>query len=55
MSKIRQRYDDEFRKNAVKLSYVSTKPIKEICAELGIRHSKKYHWQKYYTEIGDKT
>jgi len=27
MSKIRQRYDDEFRKNAVKLSYATTKPI----------------------------
>jgi len=36
MSKIRQRYDDEFRKNAVKLSYVTTKPIKEFCADLGI-------------------
>jgi hypothetical protein len=24
MSKIRQRYDDEFRKNAVKLSYATT-------------------------------
>ncbi|NLO66802.1 MAG: transposase, partial [Firmicutes bacterium] len=39
MSKIRQRYDDEFRKNAVKLSYVTTKPIKEFCADLGIHHS----------------
>ncbi len=28
MSKIRQRYDDEFRKNAVKLSYVTTKPLR---------------------------
>jgi len=42
MSKIRQRYDDEFRKNAVKLSYVTTKPIKEFCADLGIHHSMIY-------------
>ena len=46
MSKIRQRYDDEFRKNAVKLSYVTTKPIKEFCADLGIHHSMIYRWRK---------
>ena len=55
MSKIRQRYDDEFRKNAVKLSYVTTKPIKEFCADLGIHHSMIYRWRKIYTEGGEKT
>jgi transposase len=55
MSKIRQRYDDEFCKNAVKLSYATTKPIKEFCADLGIRHSLIYRWRKIYTESGEKT
>ena len=54
MSKIRQRYDDEFRKNAVKLSYVTTKPIKEFCADLGIHHSMIYRWRKI-TESVEKT
>ncbi|NLY11026.1 MAG: transposase, partial [Firmicutes bacterium] len=39
MSKIRQRYDEEFRKNAVKLSYATTKTIKEFCEDLGIHPS----------------
>ena len=51
----RQRYDDEFRKNAVKLSYVTTKPIKEFCADLGIHHSMIYRWLKIFTDSGDKT
>jgi len=55
MSKIRQRYDDEFRKNAVKLSYATTKPIKEFCADLGIHHSLIYRWRKIYTKSGEKT
>ena len=41
MSKIRQRYDDEFRKNAVKLSYATTNPIKEFCADLGIHRGAR--------------
>ena len=49
MSKIRQRYDDEFRKNAVKLSYATTKPIKEFCA------SWYSPWRKIYTDSGEKT
>ena len=55
MSKIRQRYDDEFRKNAVKLSYVITKRIKEFCADLGNHHSMLYRWRKIDTESGEKT
>jgi transposase-like protein len=36
MSKTRHRYDDEFKKNAVKLSYASNKTVKEIAGDLGI-------------------
>ena len=55
MSIIRQRYADEFRKNAVKLSYVTTKPLKEFCADLGIHHIMIYRWRKIYTESVEKT
>ncbi|HCW93990.1 MAG TPA: hypothetical protein DHM44_09960, partial [Flexistipes sinusarabici] len=36
MSKTRQRYDEEFKKNAVKLSYASSKTVKEVAGDLGI-------------------
>ena len=55
MSKIRQRYDEEFRKNAVKLSYATTKTIKEFWKDLGIHPNLLYRWRKIYTENGDKT
>ena len=46
MSKIRQRYDEEFRRNAVKLSYATTKTIKEFYEDLGIHPSLLYRWRK---------
>jgi len=55
MSKIRRKYDDEFRKNAVKLSYATSGTIKELAADLGIHPSLIYRWRKIYTEKGDKT
>lgn len=55
MSDIRQKFDDEFRKNAVKLSYASSKPISEICKDLGITPSMLYRWRKKFTAEGDKT
>ena len=55
MSKIRQRYDEDFRKNAVKLSYATTKSLKAFCEDLGIHPSLLYRWRKIYTEHGDKT
>ena len=54
MSKIRQRYDEEFRKNAVKLSYATTNTIKEFCEDLGIHSSLLYRCRKIYTENGEK-
>jgi transposase len=54
MSRIRQHYD-EFRKNAVKLSYATTKPIKEFCEALGVHHSLIHRWRKTYTANGGKS
>lgn len=55
MSETRQRYDDEFKKNAVKLSYASSKTVKEIAGDLGISVSLLYRWRKKYTPEGEKT
>ena len=36
MSTIRKQYDEEFKKNAVKLSYASSKSTREVARDLGI-------------------
>ena len=55
MSDIRQQYDEEFKKNAVKLSYASNKTVHEVAEDLGISVSLLYRWRKRYTPQGDKT
>ena len=55
MSEIRTKYDEEFKKNAVKLSYASPKPIRQIAEDLGIKENRLYMWRKKYTADGDKT
>ncbi len=55
MSNTRQKYDTEFKKNAVRLSYASTKTIKEVAEDLGIVESVLYRWRKLYTPHGEKT
>ncbi|MCL2057382.1 MAG: transposase [Oscillospiraceae bacterium] len=52
---IRRQYDEEFKKNAVKLSYASPKPISEVARDLGIGEGRLYAWRKKYTAEGDKT
>ena len=55
MSEIRMQYDEEFKKNAVKLSYASPKSIKQVAEDLGIKENRLYAWRKKYTADGDKT
>ncbi len=55
MGRIRKQYDEEFKKNAVKLSYASPKPVKEIAEDLGIHDNLLYTWRRKYTADGDKT
>jgi len=55
MSGIRAKYDEEFKKNAVKLSYASPKGVKQIAEDLGITANRLYMWRKKYTADGDKT
>ena len=53
--KIRQRYGEDFKKNAVKLSYATTKTMKDFAADLGVSPGLIYNWRKIYTDSGDKT
>lgn len=55
MGRIRKQYDEEFKKNAVKLSYASPKRVKEIAEDLGIHDNLLYNWRRKYTVDGDKT
>ena len=55
MSEIRTKYDEEFKKNAVKLSYASPKSIRQTAQDLGISENRLYMWRKKYTAEGDKT
>ena len=55
MSTIKVKYDEEFKKNAVKLSYASPKSVADVAADLGIRADRLYAWRKKYTAEGDKT
>ena len=49
MPGIRRKYDEEFKKNAVRLSYASNKSIKEIAADLDVGDALLYRWLKRYT------
>ena len=55
MSEIRRKFDDEFKKNAVKLSYASPKKVSEVAKDLGITDGMLYRWRQRYTANGDKT
>ena len=55
MSEIRRKYDKEFKKNAVKLSYASNKSVSEVANDLGISPGILFRWRKLYTPQGEKT
>ena len=55
MGKFRKQYDEDFKKNAVKLSYASPKSVRQIAADLGIHENMLYNWRRKYTSDGDKT
>ena len=55
MSDVRRKYDAEFEKNAVKLSYASSKIVAEVARELGISDGMLYRWRLKYTPDGGKT
>ncbi len=55
MSKVRQKYDEDFKRNAVKLSYATSKTMKDFAGDLGVGVGLIYKWRKIYTEEGQKT
>lgn len=55
MRNVRRQYDEEFKKNSVKLSYASSKSVAEVARELGITDGMLYRWRQKYTALGDKT
>jgi len=55
MTRQRQKYDEDFKKNAVKLSYASPKSVKEIADDLGVHENLLYNWRRKFTAQGDKT
>ncbi len=55
MQKHRNKYDEEFKRNAVKLSYASPKSVREIADDLGVGVNLLYNWRKKYTSEGEKT
>jgi len=55
VSGIRAKYDQEFKRNAVKLSHASPKSIRQVALDLGISEDRLYTWRRKYTADGDKT
>ena len=55
MSQTRMQYDEEFKKNAVKLSHASPKTVKQVAVDLGISENRLYMWRKKYTSDGEKS
>lgn len=55
MSTVRKIYDETFKKNAVKLSYASSKSVADVARDLGISDGMLYRWRLKYTPEGDKT
>ena len=51
----RAKYDEEFKKNAVSLSYASPRSVKQLSEDLGISENLLYRWRKKYTADGEKT
>jgi transposase-like protein len=40
MSEIRIKYDEEFKKNAVKLSYASPKTVAQVAKDIGVAENR---------------
>ena len=49
MSEIRRKYDEEFKRRAVQLSYSNERTVKDTADSLGIHVSLLNRWRKRYT------
>ena len=55
MSDTRTKYSEDFKKNAVQLSYASPRTVRDVAEDLGIQEGLLYRWRKKYTKTGDMT
>lgn len=55
MSTNRKKYDEDFKKRAVRMSYSSERGITEIAESLGVTSNMIYRWRKKFTPEGEKT
>jgi len=55
MSGTRTKYDEEFKRNAVKLSRTSPKSTAQVARDLGIHVEMLYTWRRKYTSKGEKS
>ena len=55
MSDVRRKYYEDFKKNAVKLSFASSKSVAQVARDLGVSDAMLYRWRQKYTPEGDKT
>ena len=51
----RRRYDEDFKRRAVRLSYGSERSVRAIAESLGIHENMLHRWRREYTPDGDKT
>ncbi len=55
MSRQRRKFDEDFKRRAVQLSYISEQTIQETADSLGIHVSLMNRWRRKYTPAGEKT
>ena len=55
MSSTRKKYDEEFKKRAVRMSYSSERPVTAVAESLGVTSNMIYRWRRKYTPDGEKT
>lgn len=55
MSNNRKKYDEDFKRRAVRLSYSSERPVTAVAESLGVTGNMIYRWRQKYTPEGEKT
>lgn len=53
--KKRRKYDEEFKRRAVQLSYSNERTVKDTADSLGIHVSLLNRWRNRYTPAGEQT
>ena len=55
MAKPRRKYDEEFKKRAVRMTYQENRTVQSTAEGLGIHPSVLQRWRTRYGETGEKT